>query len=120
MANLEANKQLEERTLHFAVAVVRFVAGFPRNDAASVVGRQLHKSGTSIGANYREANRAESNDDFVHKTAIIVKESSEADYWLELCARTDLGDPVQRTPLTQEARELLAIFTTINRRATGR
>jgi len=120
MANIEANRQLEERTLLFAVAVVRFVASFPRSDSGCVIGRQLLKAGTSIGANYREANRAESKDDFVHKTAIVVKESSEADYWLELCARTDLGDPAQRAPIAQEARELLAIFTTINRRAKGR
>ncbi len=120
MANIEANRQLEERTLAFAVAVVRFVAAFPRVDASAVIGRQLLKSGTSIGANYREANRAESKDDFIHKTAIVVKEASETDYWLELCARTDLGDPIQRASLNQEARELLAIFTTINRRAKGR
>jgi four helix bundle protein len=120
MANIEANRLLEERTLVFAVAVVRFVATFPRHDAAPIVGRQLIKAGTSIGANYREANRAESKDDFIHKTAIVVKESSEADYWLELCTRTDLGDPAQRDQLGLEARELLAIFTTINRRAKGR
>jgi len=120
VANIEANRLLEERTLAFAVAVVRLVATFPRHDAESVIGRQLVKSGTSIGANYREANRGESKDDFIHKTAIVVKEASETDYWLELCTRTDLGDSDQRVWLSQEARELLAIFTTINRRAKGR
>ena len=120
MANIEANRLLEERTLTFAVAAVRFVASFPRTEAGSVISRQLLKSGTSIGANYREANRSESKDDFIHKTALVVKEASETDYWLELCARTDLGDPNQRASISQEARELLAIFTTINRRAKGR
>jgi four helix bundle protein len=120
MANIEANRQLEERTLDFAVAVVRFVATFPRNEAASVISRQLIKSSTAIGANYREANRAESGLDFIHKTALAVKEASETEYWLEICTRTDLGDPSQQIPLAQEARELLAIFTTINRRAKGR
>ena len=119
MANIEANRQLEERTLLFAVAVVRFVASFPRSDSAAVIGRQLYKAGTSIGANYREANRAESKDDFVHKTAVVVKESSEADYWLELRVRTDLENPVQRAPIAQEGRELLTTFNTINRRAKG-
>lgn len=119
MGNIEANRLLEERTLAFAVAVVRFVATFPVSPAGAVIGRQLLKSGTSIGANYREANRAESREDFVYKSAVVLKESSETDYWLELCTRTELGDPGQRFALCQEARELLAIFTTINRRAKG-
>jgi len=120
MGDTEANRQLEERTLVFAVAIVRFVATLPRTEAGSVIGRQLLKAGTSIGANYREANRAESREDFIHKTGIVLKEAAETDYWLELCTHTALGDPDQRTWLRQEARELLAIFTTINRRAKGR
>lgn len=120
VSSIEANRLLEERTLAFAVAVVRYVAIFPRTAPAMVIGRQLLKSGTAIGANYREANRAESRDDFIHKSAIVLKEVSETDYWFDLCSRTDLGDPVQRAALCQEARELLAIFTTINRRARGR
>ena len=120
MSNTESNRQLEERTLVFAVAVVRFAATFPRNEAGSVISRQLLKAGTSIGANYREANRAESRDDFIHKTGVVLKEASETDYWLELCARSEMGDPTQRSWLSQEACELLAIFTTINRHAKGR
>ncbi len=119
MGNIEANRKLEERTLAFAVAVIRFVATFPRNDAAWIIARQLVKAGTSIGSHYREANRAESRDDFIHKTAVVLKESSETDYWMEVCSRTELGDANQRTSLCQEARELLAIFTTINRNAKG-
>jgi four helix bundle protein len=87
MADIEANRQLEERTLNFAVAVIRFVTTFDRSEAAFVVGRQLLKSSTSIGANYREANRAESREDSIHKTSIVVKEASETDYWMELCTR---------------------------------
>jgi four helix bundle protein len=120
VSNVEANRKLEERTLGFAVEIVRFVATFPQNQSSWVIGRQLLKAGTAIGANYREANRAESRDDFIHKTAVILKEASETDYWLELCARTEMGDPTDRLRLGQEARELLAIFTTINRNAKGR
>jgi four helix bundle protein len=120
MSNLEANRKLEERTLVFAVTVVRFVGGFDRCESAIVIGRQLLKSGTSIGSNYREANRAESRDDFVHKTAIVLKEASETDYWLELCTRVDLGASAERAWLSQEARQLLAIFTTINHNAKSR
>ncbi|HEX2851873.1 MAG TPA: four helix bundle protein, partial [Opitutaceae bacterium] len=86
----------------------------------AIVGRQLLRSATSIGANYREANRAESKDDFIHKTAIAQKEASETDYWLEICRQAAVGDPAPLGPLAQEARELLAIFTTINRKAKGR
>ena len=120
MSNPEANRQLEERTLVFAVFVVHFTASLPRNEVGSVIGRQLLKAGTSIGANYREANRAESREDFIHKTGVVLKEAAETDYWLELCTRTEMGDPAQCAWLSQEARELLAIFTTINRHAKGR
>ena len=120
MGSIEANRLLEERTLAFAVALMRWIGSLPRSDTSSVVARQLLKSGTSIGANYREANRAESREDFIHKTAVVVKEASETDYWLELCIRIDLGDSAQRLILSQESRELLAIFTTINRKAKGR
>jgi len=99
---------------------IRFVSDFPKTDAAFIVGRQLLRSATSIGANYREANRAESREDFIHKTAISQKEAAETDYWLEICLRTKLGDSAQAAVVANEARELLAIFTTINRKAKGR
>ena len=119
MGYSEANRALEERTLEFAVAVIRFVSGFEPSEVSSIVGRQLLKAGTLIGANYHEANRSESRDDFIHKSAVVLKECAETDYWLELCTRTELGDPSERELLSREARELLAIFTTINRRARG-
>ena len=109
--------ELEERTLEFAAGVVTFVGALPRTEAAIVIGRQLLRSGTSIGANYHEANRAESRDDFSHKVAIAVKEAAETEYWLILCGRVDLGAPKSRAMLTTEAGELIAILTTILRRA---
>lgn len=111
---------LEPRTLLFSVNVVRFVSALPRSDVTSAVGRQLLKSATSIGANHREANRAESRDDFIRKTAIAQKEAAETDYWLELCRRTQIGPCADVEALAREARELLAMFTTINRKAKGR
>lgn len=118
--NPPVKNDLEARTLAFSVAVIRFVSGFPRSDANSVISRQLLRSATSIGANYREANRAESREDFVHKTAIAQKEASETDYWLQICHQAQIGDSARLKPIEQEARELLAIFTTINRKAKGR
>ncbi len=109
--------ELEERTLAFAVQVVSFVAALPRSDSGQVIGRQLLRSGTSVGANYREANRAESPDDFAHKVAIAVKEAAETEYWLLLCARVQLGDTNSLAVLTSEAGQLIAILSTILRRA---
>ena len=66
--------ELEGRTKGFALQVVRFVSGLPKSKVTDVLGYQLLKSGTSIGANYREANRAESSNDFIHKIALVEKE----------------------------------------------
>jgi four helix bundle protein len=76
--------ELEKRTKIFAIKVIRFVAKLPKNKTTDVLGYQLLKSGTSIGANYREANRAESRNDFMHKIGVVSKEAAETQYWLEL------------------------------------
>ena len=107
--------ELEQRTKVFALRVIRFVSDFPRSKAADVIGYQLLKSATSIGANYREANRAESRADFIHKIAIVEKEAAETEYWLELCHEARLGDADECRALLQEADELVAIFTAIGR-----
>lgn len=105
--------ELEERTKCFALRVVRFVAALPRHKVTEVMGYQLVKSGTSVGANYREANRAESRNDFLHKIGLVEKEAAETQYWLELFEGTDVGHRENRRWLLQEAGELLAIFTSI-------
>ena len=68
-----------------------------------------------MGANYREANRAESRADFIHKIAIVEKECSESGFWIEICEEANLGSPELRKWLSVESRELLAIFTSIGR-----
>ena len=108
-------QELERRTKKFAVNVIRFVGSFGSSAAGRVIGNQLLKSGTSIGANYREANRAVSRRDFVHKITIAEKEASETAYWLEICAETSLGKHDVCGELSTEAGELLAIFTSIGR-----
>src|SRR6266581_5307651 len=109
--------ELEQRTKRFALRVIGFVAELPKSKVNDVLGYQLLKSGTSIGANYREANRAESRNDFIHKIGIVEKESSESRYWLEICDEAGFGDAEQRRWLLQEASELLAIFTSSGRTA---
>ena len=103
--------ELEKRTKLFALRIIKFVAALARNKANDVLGYQLVKCGTSIGANYREANRAESRNDFIHKIGIVEKEAAETQYWLELCEEADIGDQVERRWLLKESGELLAIFT---------
>jgi len=107
--------ELEKRTKLFALRVINFAPTLPRTKSGGIVEYQLVKSGTSIGANYREANRAESRADFVHKIGIVEKECSETGYWLELCEEANFGNIDDRKFLVQESRELLAIFTSIGR-----
>src|SRR5438874_7662196 len=108
-------KDLEQRTKRFALAIIKFCSSLPRNREADVLGRQLLRSGTSIGANYREANRGVSRADFANKIGTVQKEASETQYWLELFIESD----ILKTPPTKlhaEASELLAIFTAIGKK----
>lgn len=112
--------ELEGRTKEFSVRIVRLIRSFPKTVDGIEVGRQLLRSGTSIGANYREANRAESKQDFIHKVGIAEKEASETVYWLEICEAAPLGETGEARALLKEATELLAIVTTIGRKAKGK
>jgi four helix bundle protein len=109
--------QLEQRTKTFALRVIRFVARLPRNRISDTLGSQLLKAATSIGANYREANRAQSRNDFIHKIALAEKEAAEAQYWLELFEESQIGNPEEARWLLQESNALLAIFTSIGKTA---
>src|SRR5512135_2351489 len=95
-------RELEDRARSFALSVVRFVSQFEKGPAPDVLGRQLLKSGTSIGANYTEANRAESRQDFHHKVAIVEKEAAETLYWLKLCRDAGIGENGARDQLLKE------------------
>jgi four helix bundle protein len=108
--------ELEGRTLRFALSAIQLVESLPRNVPRTVIGRQFLKSATAIGANYREAQRAESRADFVHKVGIAEKEAAETEYWLVLCSEARLATSSCQT-LLAEARELLAILVAIGRNA---
>jgi four helix bundle protein len=110
-------EELEKRTKEFALRIIRFVASLPKNKITDILGYQLLRSGTSVGANYREANRAQSIKDFIHKINIVEKECSESNYWLELFEESDIGDRPERRWLLNESCELLAIFTSIGKKA---
>ena len=82
--NYARKRQLEQRTMRFAVAVLDFMNRLPWSNATRIICYQLGKSASSIGANYREANGAESRADFTHKIGIVLKEAMETEYWLEV------------------------------------
>ena len=109
-------KDLEKRTKRFALDVIKFVSGLPRTRAADILGRQLLRSATSIGANYREASRGVSRADFAHKIGTVEKEAAETQYWIELLIESGIGTGPVATELHRESSELLAIFTTIGKK----
>ena len=111
---LEFKKKLEERTSVFAVSVFRCLDALPRVTSSNVIAFQLGKSASSVGANYREANRAESLDDFIHKIGVTLKECSESLYWVDLLKRL-YPDNEDFHRLNQECDELLRLFQTIKR-----
>lgn len=113
-------KELEARTKRFALDIIQLVSKLRRGKTSDVIGYQLLKSGTSIGANYREVNRAQSHDDFIHKLAICEKEAAETEYWLELAVEANLVGQGSTEELLQEVRELLAIFVASGRTAKSR
>lgn len=115
MDNKEFGKQLEKRTKDFALEVIRLSSSLPNNTESKVIRNHVTKSGTSVGANYREVNRSRSKADFTNKIKICVSESSETVYWLEIISDLKWTDNMKLKQITSEAKELLAIFTSIGK-----
>ena len=105
MTNAEFREVLEKRTTKFAVDVFRLLRKLPYDVSTKIISYQLGKSASSIGANYHEANRAESKDDFAHKLSISLKEANETVYWFEVISGL-CGDCDEIKTLSQEASEL--------------
>ncbi len=113
MDNKEFSKLLEVRTRKFAVAIIKTSSTLPNTPEGRVLRNQLTKSGTSIGANYREANRGRSSADFYNKIKISESEASETVYWLEIIDELNWMEKNLFKPVYEESNELLAIFTSI-------
>lgn len=111
--NKEFGRRLEERTKKFAVEVIKMVSSLPKTSEVKVICYQIVKSGTSIGANYREANRSVSRADFKNKISICTKEAAETQYWLELIIESRMGNEESIKKLHKECSELLALFNSI-------
>ena len=116
MAIKEFAKKLEKRTQEFAVRIIRLSTILPNTPECRVIRNQLTKSGTSIGANYREANRARSKADFKNKIQICESEASETQYWLEIITGMKWLAWEKIKTDYEECSELLAIFTSIGNR----
>jgi four helix bundle protein len=107
-----ADKNLKDRTKQFALRMMRLYSALPRREEARIIGRQMLRSGTSVGANYRAACRARSKAEFVAKLGLVLEEADETVFWLELLQESSLISAQKLAPLVQEARELTAIFVT--------
>ncbi|MCK5507201.1 MAG: four helix bundle protein [Desulfobacterales bacterium] len=105
---------LEKRTRKFAVRVIQSSSKLPNTPEGRVIRNQITKSGTSIGANYREANRSRSKADFKNKIVICASEASETQYWLEVVVEAKMSHWEQVKADYEECGELLAIFTSIS------
>src|SRR6266496_3381505 len=110
----EQPKDLKPRTKAFALRVIRMYSKLSKNHTvAQVLGKQVLRSGTSVGANYREASRGRSKAEFIAKVGDCLKEIEETEYWLELLVDSGFIPGPQMADLLDETRQLIAIFTTI-------
>jgi four helix bundle protein len=115
MDNKEFAGRLEKRTKDFAINIIRLSSLIHDTSESKVVRNQMTKSGTSIGANYREANRSRSKADFRNKIKICASETSETQYWLEIIKELNWLPDKKIIPIYKECSELLAIFTSIGK-----
>lgn len=112
-----ANGDLRARTKAFAIQIIGFYTLLPKSAESQVLGKQLLRSGTSVGAHYREARRARSRAEFVRKVEVGLQELEETIYWLELLAESGIVRPSQSEDLRSEADQLLAILVASARTA---
>lgn len=109
-------QDLKARTTGFALRIIQMYSALPKsNTVAQVLGRQVLRSGTSVGANYREASRSRSKAEFTSKIGDCLKEIEETDYWLELIVDSGCVTAAKMADLLDETRQLIAIFTTIDK-----
>ncbi len=116
----QKNQDLKIRTREFALQIIRLYTSIPKTTEAQVIGKQVLRSGTSVGAHYREAYRAKSNADFINKIEGGLQELDETLYWLELLTQAKIMPVEKLQPLLKEADELIAIFVTMVKKVKAR
>jgi four helix bundle protein len=113
-------EELKKRSKQFAIRVIRLFQALPKSDVARVLGRQLLRSATAVAANYRAVCRARSRAEFVAKIGIVMEETDETVFWLELLVETGAVAQSRMEGLQKEATELLAIFAASQHTARNR
>lgn len=106
---MPGDRDLRERTKHFALRVVKLVEALPKGRTAEVIGRQLIRAGTSVGANYRAACRSRSTAEFLSRMAVVEEEADESAYWIELLVEAGIMPEARVSELLDEANQLVAI-----------
>jgi four helix bundle protein len=107
---LDQARELQERTKKFAIDIIRAFTALPKSDEARVIGRQFLRSGTAVAANYRATCRARSKAEFISKLGVVVEETDETDFWLDLLTAAKVATSREPRALLNECRELLRIF----------
>jgi four helix bundle protein len=110
---------LKRRTKRFALDIIKFVESLPRDETARILGRQLLRAGTSVGANYRAAKRAKSPADFMSKMGTVEEEADESGYWIESLIESGKATMEKAGPLLTESDELVAIAVSSINTARG-
>jgi four helix bundle protein len=113
-------EQFKARTRRLALQIIELVESLPRSRTADVIGRQLLRSGTSVGANYRAACRGKSKADVIAKLAIVEEEADETIYWLELLIESKIVDPSRVNLLLKETNEIIAMVVASIKTLRGR
>jgi four helix bundle protein len=106
-------QDLRTRTSEFALRIIKLYVSLPKTTEVQVIGKQVLRSGTSIGAHYREGHRAKSDADIINKFETALQELDETDYWLDLLVKGDMVPAQKLELLVKETNELIAIFTSI-------
>ena len=109
----EQQNDLRERTTNFALRIVRMYSGLPKSVVAQTLGKQVLRSGTSAGTQFRESQRAKSDGDFINKLEGCLQEADETAYWLELLVKSGIVPAQKLESLRKETDEIIAILVTI-------
>ena len=107
--SFEQKPAFQKRTFNFGIRCIRFVETLPKSNTAQTIGKQLLRSATSVGANYRAAQRGRSRADFIAKMGIVEEECDESLYWIDVLVELGLAKPNLVDPLRKEADEIIAI-----------
>jgi len=120
--NFEFRKEMQHRTKQFALRIVRLFQALPATDEARIIGKQLLRSATSVGANYRAACRARSSKEFYSKLSIVIEEADESMFWLEILGESGIIKSTLLQDIIHETEEIIKILVaarkTINQNST--